>query len=196
MLFRSYGQELADIDSVSATGISIEWDSIPAAAITAIKIKPAGIPAPNAERYVCRGAFLEGVDNNSFPANAFGIISNWNDLPDAQREEVVGKIANILTAGATPPTTIQAVVTVQTIKSLPDGLTNIARTAYLKNGTPENVTLAAATAGIDKTTLSDGSVYYFDEITGEIKALVTILRETDTDGGIRLRVYNVKYLGY
>ena len=228
-----YGQQLGDIYTtpVSTTsGTAIEWNGVSDSVVTYAKTVPAGGAAPNTGKYVSRADFVEGStdpasgDPRSTVANAFGLVSGWSSLADAQQEEIVGKTANLLTAGATAPTTIQAVVIVQTIKSidLPSaGTAVVIRQAYKKDGTPVTQSeVTAVSTGVAKNasvtanpaidlasngsrnfrfgsfTDSDGKTryVYFDEITGELRALVTIKLVRDSGGAMRFQLHNVRYL--
>ena len=120
----------------------------------------------------------------------------------AQQEELVGKTANLLVA--TPvSSTIYALVVVQTIKSVnaPDG-TVIHRPTYKNDGTLLNEASKeqkAVTKDFDIEHFEDKDVnngktrhryVYFDEITGEMRALVTI---RILNNPRRLQLYNIQY---
>ena len=166
-------------------------------------VKPVDVPAPNENQYVSRADFIHGStgpDDSSefFPANGFGIIpySTWATLADAQQEELVGKTVNLLTAGATAPATIQAVVVVQTVKGIkvPSGQTvTVVRPTQKKDGdqvTP--VPSKSKTANTFDVEEHGGELIYFDEITSELRALVTIKKINDASG-IRLQLHSIQY---
>ena len=178
------------------------------------KTVPKGRPDgdKNEKRFVSRADFVEGYGDpkndrlaSEILATGFGLVGGWGSLSDAQQEEIIGKTANLLTAGATLPTTIQAIIVVQTINPItaPVG-TKIVRQVYKKDGT---LVTDSATNSIDIdgtnqmkfkfTRFTDGdktSYVYFDEITSELRALVTIKLVRDSDGAMRFQLYNVRFL--
>jgi len=184
---------------VSGAGLSsIGWGSVSDEHVGRIRTAPEGRTKGNTGKFVSRADFVEGYtdpgsgsEGDYFPANGFGLVSGWIDKADAQQEELVGKTVNLLTAGATTPTTIQAVVVVQTIKSAPNNVT-IVKPTYAGTGliTP---TPSLTTSPDFDMMRQNGVNIYFDEITGELRALVTIKRITGTGGALRFRLYNVRY---
>jgi hypothetical protein len=191
--------------------------------------KPAGRDSatnPNSGRYVSRADFMEGAGNPAsgsssyFLANGFGLfsVSDWESKNDAQQEELVGKTINLLTAGATAPSTIQAVVIVQAIKLLNAPVNAIiSKEVRKKNNvrlTNDDIIPAAPASDVDgsadpavkisndneKTfkmayfadSDSKTNYIYFDEIVGEIRALVTIKKINDSKG-LRLILDKVQY---
>ncbi len=156
-------------------------------------------------------------------ACGFGLVTydNWANKSDAQQEEIIGKTANLITVGSTPQTSINAIVVVQTIKPIKvDQETVVVKEFYKKNGKKvargdvtvpgktlePNIDLPALKISADdddksfkfgRFTDSDGKVnfIYWDEITSELRALVTIKEHTDSDGSTRFQLSNIKYLG-
>ena len=203
-----YGQQLRDIRSteppVAAGDVKkIEWNDIDDAVIDAIQ-KNKSVYSDGKHR--SRAGYIDSGTAEKNLGNAFGIISGWNDLADAQQEEIIGKTANLLTAGTVSPATIQAVVIVQTIKSVnaPDG-TVIVKPTYKIDGSlykkdnkdPEKDIKASE---FDIQHFSDKNInnkekdnyVYFDEITSELRALVTIKKINDASG-IRLQLHSIQY---
>ena len=161
----------------------------------------------NAKKFVSRADFVEGYGDpkdarlaSEILATGFGLVTGWGSLADAQQEEIIGKTANLLTAGASTPTTIQAVVVVQTINPLTAPVdTNIVRQIYTgSTRTEKSVTITSSnqkTFKFDRYVDGGKTKYvYFDEITGELRALVTIKLVRDSDGTMRFQLYNVRYL--
>ncbi|MBQ7207166.1 MAG: hypothetical protein IJS01_05145 [Lentisphaeria bacterium] len=226
-----HGQQLGDIypANPAETGTPIGWGDVSDDPhITRARTVPEGTSSANSGKYISRADFIEGStdprsgDARVTIANGFGLVSGWSGLADAQQEEIIGKTANLLTAGATAPTTIQAVVVVQTIKSIvPPNSGNITvfRQAYKKNGdavTNGNVNVPTgldyeAVSGdapgiringrrnfrlgsfVDNTDNNKIKYVYFDEITSELRALVTVKR-VNFNGEMRFLLYNVRYL--
>lgn len=202
------GEQLSDLDKTAPPSGTISWNDT-ANVAEKMAVKPVDVPAPNENQYVSRADFIHGStgpDDSSefFPANGFGIIpySTWANLADAQQEELVGKTANLLVA--TPvSSTIYALVVVQMIKSVnaPDG-TVIHRPTYKNDGTLLNEASKeqkAVTKDFDIEHFEDKDVnngktrhryVYFDEITGEMRALVTI---RILNNPRRLQLYNIQY---
>ena len=170
-----------------------------------MKKTPAGRSGNNANKYVSRADFVQGFANpggdtlTSFLANGYGLITNYNSLADAQQEELVGKTVNLLTAGATAPATIQAVVVVQTVKGIKADNTNqvtVVRPVVKKDGKTDSVTLTKESNNLVVQSYNyDTGVekyVYSDEITSELRALVTIKKINDASG-IRLQLHSIQY---
>ena len=182
----------------------------------------------NEEKYISRADFIEGPYDpastgiDKYPrtlACGFGLVSydDWANKSDAQQEEIIGKTANLITVGATPQTSINAIVVVQTIKPIKvDQDTVVVKEVYKKNGQKvargdiegisleTDINLPALKISADnksfkfgRFTDSDGKVnfIYWDEITSELRAWVTIKEHTDSDGSTRFQLSNIKYLG-
>ena len=202
-----YGQQISDLyalpkDPVANTsGTVISWDNISANQLQELTVKPSGRSGNNANKYVSRADFVQGAAEpggtlTRFLANGYGLITNYDNLADAQQEELVGKTVNLLTAGATAPATIQAVVVVQTVKGIkvPSGQSvTVVRPTRKKDGdkvTPDpSKTKTANTFDVEN---HDGELVYFDEITSELRALVTIKKINDASG-IRLQLHSIQY---
>ena len=117
--------------------------------------------------------------SNGGVANAFGTFSPADT--DAAREELVGKTANLLCAETSSPSQIKVVVVAQVIK-------DVAGTQFRKNASGTDVTKECDFAQFD---YDSGNDIYFDEITGEVKMLVTIERDVTTG---RMRIQRTDYL--
>ena len=205
-----YGHRISDLYSISLnvglTGLGkVAWNTNFSNVFTAVEQIPEGRDPKDyyAGKYLSRADFVEGASNPNSTAdyilaNGFGLRSGWIDAADAQQEEFVGKTVNLLTAGANTPNMIQAVIVVQTIKSVPTGA-QIHRPTYDRNMTAPalldaDATTMVATDDFDVARV-DGVDVHYDEITGEIRALVTIKKVRDSDGAIRLKLYSIQYLG-
>lgn len=158
--------------------------------IEAFQTKPASGDYPS------RAAFIGRYTENSYFGDAFGIIGGWNDLADAQQEEFIGKTINLLTAEPTAQTTIRAIVVVQTIKSInAEDNTEITKTALKSDNSVQILSKPVTKKDFDFLTYADGDktkYMYFDEITSEVRALVTI-RKIQKNGAIRLQLHSIQY---
>ncbi len=149
---------------------------------------------------------------NTGLAKGFGLWSDavFNDLPDADQEEVAGKTINLLGVQSSElPSTVQVLIIAQSIRDIGGDGTNVAITKILPNGiskTKEDCRqgqfdcltydssdfTTSEIAGIDLSNTPDQWLYY-DEITGEVKMLVTLDRDPTANSG-RLVVRKIEYL--
>ncbi|MBR7103822.1 MAG: hypothetical protein IKC65_02665 [Lentisphaeria bacterium] len=208
------GHEIGDLYTTpvampASTYRTLKANDVTETVINKMKTEPAGHPAnkPDPKSYTSRVDFIAGPDDPSgtsaaFPANGFGMDTDWDNKPDAQQEELIGKTANLLTAGKNTPSTVHAVVIVQTIKGVSadsDNKVTVVRPAFKKDGT---ALAPVPQKEKDKNEFdlqsfadSDGKTnyVYFDEITSELRALVTIKVVEDKDNAKRLQLYNIQY---
>ncbi|HJH03667.1 MAG TPA: hypothetical protein K8W19_06530 [Victivallis vadensis] len=140
-----------------------------------------------------RAQFLDWGTANEFLGNAFGLITTYDTLNDAQKEEIIGKTINLLTASnGSLPTVVQVLIVAQTIRDVGGDENNkISITKIGYDGTPVTKTDCligqfdiADNPGVPND--SPDQKVYFDEITGETKILVTIDRNP-TDGQMMVR---------
>lgn len=140
-----------------------------------------------------RSQFLNtkyGVDNGTF---TFGLAQSGND---ALQEELIGKTINLLAAEQnTPPNIFKVIVVAQTIKDIGGIGASVTISKLHKDvKTP----LACQIGQFDFIGESDDweNNTYFDEITGEVKALVTIERvsaDDDKNYG-RMTISRIEYI--
>lgn len=201
----SLGNQLHNIDVTPAEDYSGWVDDTAVTSTIIDRVKAAhskGDASHNANedgKFLNRVQFLhyaDGADNGLW--NGFGLASPPAGLgTDAAQEEIVGKTVNLLGASANElPTTVQVLIIAQSIRDLGND-TGIAITKLKHDGTAETVTckqgqfdyITDATAASD----SPDQWLYFDEITGEVKMLVTLDRDPDPDSG-RLVVRKIEYL--
>ena len=135
------------------------------------------------DQFENRAQFLAWkTDDGKCLANGFGIATDYDSLPDAQREELVGKTINLIKGNNSVSNMIRFIVVAQTIRDM-DG--TIARIRY--DGTVKTKDCKYGTFDVD----DDGSSFpadfpendkylYFDEITGEVKLLVTMENNPST----------------
>ena len=126
---------------------------------------------------------------------------------DADQEEIVGRTINLLTCSPSLPNTIQLLVIAQTIKDIgkvnddenaDDEPGEIEVTKFSKKH-PYSATIKCKLGRFDYAyidenggnTKDDKNITYFDEITGEIKMLVTIDRDPLTG---RMAVRTIEYV--
>lgn len=193
-----YNQQLRDI-RVDAPPVAtgnvkkIGWNDISdvsGGVIEAFQTKPAS-------DYLSRAAFIGKSTEDDYFGNAFGIIAGWDDLADAQKEEFIGKTINLLTAEQTAPTTIRAIVVVQTIKSInAENGTEITKTVLNSNNIVITESKPVTKKDFDFKTYTDTDgkkkYIYFDEITSELRALVTF-KKVQKNGAIRLQLHSIQY---
>ncbi len=126
-----------------------------------------------------RAQFLDwndGTEEICSLANGFGLIpsATYNNLTDAAREEIVGKTINLLKADTTPPTYIQFVVVAQTIRDLEGEIVR-----FDSEGKPfaphtSQFGVFDVKADSEKSENDPDKYAYYDEITGEVKLLVSV----------------------
>ena len=126
-----------------------------------------------------RSQFLNTAYGQSGSAFTFGLAQNAND---ALREELIGKTANLLTVTTTSPGNIfKVLIVAQSIKDV--GGVNSDLNMIKGDGHGGTKTLKCRIGRFDLIT--DGSDWrdnlYFDAITGETKAVVTLERVPATD---------------
>lgn len=158
--------------------------------------------------FASRTQFLDWTSGGNSLANAFGVVS-MTDASDAQQEEIVGKTINLLKAEQSASNVIQFIVVAQTIRDVsgagitkinPENNTAVSRDCQYgvfdahryKNGS--TVTTDTSNIG-DDTNTSDQSpddYLYFDEITSEVKMLVTLEKVSEVTG--QIVVTSIEYI--
>ena len=111
-------------------------------------------------------------------AYTFGLAGIDND---AQQEEIIGKTINLLTVNeVTPPNVFRMIVVAQSIKDV-GGIGTTVEVTKIHNGADKKLAcqLGQFDFVADPDSWDDNT--YFDEITGEVKALVTVERVPSTD---------------
>ena len=149
--------------------------STPAAATTAFV---SAVDSLAGDSFALRSQFLNTAYGQS--GTTFGLAQSAND---ALQEELIGKTANLLTVGGNTAGNIFRVLIVA--QSIKDGGGVSVDVPMIKRGADgTNKTLGCRIGRFDF--ISDAADWrnnlYFDEITGETKALVTIERVPATDG--------------
>lgn len=158
--------------------------------------------------FASRTQFLDWTSGGNSLANAFGVVS-MTDASDAQQEEIVGKTINLLKAEQSASNVIQFIVVAQTIRDVsgagitkinPENNTAVSRDCQYgvfdahryKNGS--TVTTDTSNIGDDTNTAdqSPDDYLYFDEITSEVKMLVTLEKVSEVTG--QIVVTSIEYI--
>ena len=131
---------------------------------------------------------------------AFGTI---DPATDAAEEEIIGKTINLLTTDNASPKIIQIVVVAQSIKDVSGTQVKVVDETSDENSFSSTPDGSVSSDGIaskeckfgrfdkfEHSSDSDKNVY-FDEITGEVKALATFERDTNTG---KMKLVRIDYL--
>lgn len=193
-----YGQEISNFETTTSStkiGVSTTIGN----ALAQAYVNEAGTKKP----FSSRTQFLDWeLSSGNDLCNAFGAIDITNSS-DAQREEIVGKTINLIKTEPSPPNVIQFIVVAQTIRdvggtivkinpddgtavSLPCSLGSFDAYRYKNNSDSTSATDSG------KADQSQDDYLYFDEITGEVKMLVTLEKITETTG--QLVVTGIQHL--
>lgn len=191
------GQEINDFET-NGTGTALESTGGVVSYLRASTNRP----------FASRTQFLDWSSGGNSLANAFGVVSMTN-ASDAQQEEIVGKTINLLKAEQSASNVIQFIVVAQTIRDVagtgitkinPENNTAVSRDCQYgvfdahryKNGS--TVTTDPSNTGEDTNTSdqSPDDYLYFDEITSEVKMLVTLERVSEVTG--QIVVTSIEYI--
>lgn len=156
-----------------------------------LKTKPSS-DAP----FVLRTEFINWKDaGNNFLKTGFNKL-RYNDgaLPsfttDASQEEVIGKTINLMTAGGSLPNTIKVLIVAQTIRDLGDSA-GIPITRIDKDGIGQTRPAKNGQFDYEEVGSDPEDNIYYDEITGEVKMIVTIDRNPETG---KMMVRKIDYI--
>lgn len=196
-----YGQEINDFET-NGTGTALGTALEPTSGVVSY------LRASTNRPFASRTQFLDWSSGGNSLANAFGVVSMTN-ASDAQQEEIVGKTINLLKAEQSASNVIQFIVVAQTIRDVagtgitkinPENNTAVSRDCQYgvfdahryKNGS--TVTTDPSNTGEDTNTSdqSPDDYLYFDEITSEVKMLVTLERVSEVTG--QLIVTDIEYV--
>ena len=211
-----YGQEISTFETDTTGTKPIEMDSTISNALkTSCYVDETGTK----KQFASRTQFLDWTNGGSSLANAFGGVVSMADASDAQREEIVGKTINLLKADQSASNVIQFVVVAQTIRDLAGAVTrvrpddNTAETktnceygqfdvGRYKTGNSSitinydcDISTSSDGEGSSTTPSADQSpddYLYFDEITSEVKMLVTLEKVSEVTG--QIVVTNIEYI--
>ena len=155
------------------------------------------LTASSTPEFKLRSQFLNSAYGES--GNTFNLAGTAND---ALKEELIGKTINLLTVGEeTPPNIFKVLVVAQTIRDIGGVGGNSIPVTKIHNGSNETVDCELGRFEYIQDNNNWENNTYFDEITGEVKALVTIERvpaqndigENNTDYG-RMVITGIEYI--
>ena len=199
-----YGQKISDFET-STTGTRLPSTSGVVSYLKSSDKRP----------FASRTQFLDWTSGGNSLANAFG-AATLTSASDAQLEEIVGKTINLLKAEPSASNVIQFIVVAQTIRDLsgtvarvrPDDNTVITKNcAYgqfdvaryidkdgskITSDASGNISNDGSDPSTPDSTQSPDDFIYFDEITGEVKMLVTLEKVSEVTG--QLIVTSIEYI--
>lgn len=206
-----YGQEISNFETTTSStkiGVSTTIGN----ALAQACVNEAGTKKP----FSSRTQFLDWTTGGNSLANAFG-AATLTSASDAQLEEIVGKTINLLKAEPSASNVIQFIVVAQTIRDLsgtvarvrPDDAKVVTRNCaygqfdvarYIDKDGSKITSDASGNISNDgsdnpstpDSTQSPDDFIYFDEITGEVKMLVTLEKVSEVTG--QLVVTSIEYL--
>ena len=165
--------------SLPDTGLTVISDDSASKAVPYLK-QSADRPFENRAQFL---DWTDGVSGGKF-ANGYGVViesATYENWPDAKREELVGKTINLLKADVSPSTAIQMVVVAQTVRDL---MGPVVRFDYEgKSKTRNNCEYGVFDVEEDSAVSDDDpdrKFVYYDDITGEVKAIVDLYRNPIT----------------
>ena len=187
-----YGQEISNFETNTTSGTEISPTSNLVPALTSDMNRP----------FASRTQFLDWKYSTGSLSNAFGLV-DMTSASDAQQEEIVGKTINLLKAEPSASNVIQFIVVAQTIRdvggtivkinpddgtavSLPCSLGSFDAYRYKNNSDSTSATDSG------KADQSQDDYLYFDEITSEVKMLVTLEKVSEVTG--QIVVTSIEYL--
>lgn len=199
-----YGQKISDFET-STTGTRLTSTSGVVSYLKSSDKRP----------FASRTQFLDWTSGGNSLANAFG-AATLTSASDAQLEEIVGKTINLLKAEPSASNVIQFIVVAQTIRDLsgtvarvrPDDAKVVTRNcAYgqfdvaryidkdgskITSDASGNISNDGSDPSTPDSTQSPDDFIYFDEITGEVKMLVTLEKVSEITG--QLVVTGIEYI--
>ena len=207
-----YGQEISKFETDTATGSTLSFSSgSPLSQVVT------AMTSSDKRPFASRTQFLDWTTGGNSLANAFG-AATLTSASDAQLEEIVGKTINLLKAEPSASNVIQFIVVAQTIRDLsgtvarvrPDDNTVITKNcaygqfdvARYIDKDDSKLTITSDASGklsndgsdpsTPDSTQSPDDFIYFDEITGEVKMLVTLEKVSEVTG--QLIVTSIEYI--
>lgn len=202
-----YGQEISNFETNTTSGTEISSTSNLVPALTSDMNRP----------FASRTQFLDWKYSTGSLSNAFGLV-DMTSASDAQQEEIVGKTINLLKAEPSASNVIQFIVVAQTIRDLNGMVTRVRpddNTVITKNCAygqfdvaryidkdDSKLTITSDASGklsndgsdpsTPDSTQSPDDYLYFDEITGEVKMLVTLEKVSEVTG--QIVVTSIEYI--
>lgn len=205
-----YGQEISKFETETTTGSALSFSSGSplSQVVTAMTLS-------DKRPFASRTQFLDWTTGGNSLANAFG-AATLTSASDAQLEEIVGKTINLLKAEPSASNVIQFIVVAQTIRDLsgtvarvrPDDAKVVTRNcAYgqfdvaryidkdgskITSDASGNISNDGSDPSTPDSTQSPDDFIYFDEITGEVKMLVTLEKVSEVTG--QIVVTSIEYI--
>lgn len=205
-----YGQEISKFETETTTGSALSFSSgSPLSQVVT------AMTSSDKRPFASRTQFLDWTTGGNSLANAFG-AATLTSASDAQLEEIVGKTINLLKAEQSASNVIQFIVVAQTIRDLsgtvarvrPDDNTVITKNcAYgqfdvaryidkdgskITSDASGNISNDGSDPSTPDSTQSPDDFIYFDEITGEVKMLVTLEKVSEVTG--QIVVTSIEYI--
>ena len=205
-----YGQEISKFETETTTGSALSFSSgSPLSQVVT------AMTSSDKRPFASRTQFLDWTTGGNSLANAFG-AATLTSASDAQLEEIVGKTINLLKAEPSASNVIQFIVVAQTIRDLsgtvarvrPDDNTVITKNCaygqfdvarYIDKDGSKITSDASGKISNDgsdpstpDSTQSPDDFIYFDEITGEVKMLVTLEKVSEVTG--QIVVTSIEYI--
>ncbi len=206
-----YGQEISKFETETTTGTALSFSSgSPLSQVVT------AMTSSDKRPFASRTQFLDWTTGGNSLANAFG-AATLTSASDAQLEEIVGKTINLLKAEPSASNVIQFIVVAQTIRDLsgtvarvrPDDAKVVTRNCaygqfdvarYIDKDGSKITSDASGNISNDgsdnpstpDSTQSPDDFIYFDEITGEVKMLVTLEKVSEVTG--QLIVTSIEYI--
>ena len=193
-----YGQEISDFETNVTDGTLL---TSPGGVVSYLK-------SSTNRPFASRTQFLDWTSGGNSLANAFGVVS-MTDASDAQQEEIVGKTINLLKAEQSASNVIQFIVVAQTIRDVagtgitkinPENNTAVSRDCEYgvfdahryKTGSTANTNTSDKGDDTGTSNQSPDDYLYFDEITSEVKMLVTLEKVSEVTG--QIVVTSIEYI--
>ena len=205
-----YGQEISKFETETTTGSALSFSSgSPLSQVVT------AMTSSDKRPFASRTQFLDWTTGGNSLANAFG-AATLTSASDAQLEEIVGKTINLLKAEPSASNVIQFIVVAQTIRDLsgtvarvrPDDAKVVTRNcAYgqfdvaryidkdgskITSDASGNISNDGSDPSTPDSTQSPDDFIYFDEITGEVKMLVTLEKVSEVTG--QIVVTSIEYI--
>lgn len=213
-----YGQEISNFETNTTSGTEISLTSNLVSALTSDMNRPFASRTQFLDWTSGTEDNTSGTEDNNKLYTAFGTVGSITSSSDAQQEEIVGKTINLIKAEPSASNVIQFIVVAQTIRDLNGMVTRVRpddNTVITKNCAygqfdvaryidkdDSKLTITSDASGklsndgsdpsTPDSTQSPDDFIYFDEITGEVKMLVTLEKVSEVTG--QLIVTSIEYL--
>ena len=213
-----YGQEISNFETNTTSGTEIPLTSNLVSALTSDMNRPFASRTQFLDWTSGTEDNTSGTEDNNKLYTAFGTVGSITSSSDAQQEEIVGKTINLIKAEPSASNVIQFIVVAQTIRDLNGMVTRVRpddNTVITKNCAygqfdvaryidkdDSKLTITSDASGklsndgsdpsTPDSTQSPDDFIYFDEITGEVKMLVTLEKVSEVTG--QLIVTSIEYI--